>query len=62
MISLKDAKISCKQLKGYFPGEEEAIDAYIQLVRETVFAGRFLLHGKGASPTPRQIGWTTTKT
>ena len=30
-----------KQLKGYFPGEEEAIDAYIQLVRETVFAGRF---------------------
>ena len=50
-----------KQLKSYFPGEEEAIDAYIQLVRETVF-GAILLHGKGASPTPRQIGWTITKT
>ena len=39
-----------KQLKGYFPGEEEAIDAYIQLVRETVFAGRFYFMEKALPP------------
>ena len=39
-----------KQLKGYFPGEEEAIDAYIQLVRVTVFAGRFYFMEKALPP------------
>lgn len=39
-----------KQLKNYFPGEEEAIDNYIQLVRETVFNGRFYFMEKALPP------------
>ena len=49
MISSKDAKIS-QTTQGLLSWEEEAIDAYIQLVRETVFAGRFYFMEKALPP------------